>query len=87
MFSAKSDVQFMKEVKVGDFSLSINYYQYSQYEVAMDIGFGPAGALTQDWRQVYGPPDNPNPRFGLICWDNYISSYKVGATLIVSLKL
>lgn len=77
----------MKEIRDSDFSLSINYYQYSQYEVTMDMGFGPAGALTQDGLRVYGSPDNPNPSFGLICGDNFISSYKVGATLMMSLKL
>lgn len=40
VFSADSDVQLMKVVNNCDFSLPISYYQYSQYEMAMDMGFG-----------------------------------------------
>jgi hypothetical protein len=53
----------------------------------METGYGPAGALTLDGMRAYGPIDNPNPRFGLICGDKYIVSFKVGANLIFSMKL
>lgn len=87
VFSVEADVSFMKEIKDTDYSMSINYYQYVQSELTMDMGYGPAGALTEDGLRVYGPVDNPNPRFGLICGDRFISSFKVGANLIFSLKL
>jgi hypothetical protein len=77
----------MKYVKDTDYSMSINYYQFVQSEVTMEMGFGPAGALTQDGLRAYGPVDNPNPRFGLICGDLFVSSYKVGAQLLLTIKL
>jgi hypothetical protein len=77
----------MKEIRDTDFSLSINYYQMVQSEITMEMGYGPAGALTLDGLRAYGLIDNPNPRFGLICGDKFVSSYKVGATLIFSIKL
>lgn len=58
-----------------------------QSEQTMEMGYGPAGALTQDGLKVYGSIDSPNPRFGLICGDRFISSYKLGASLIFSIKL
>lgn len=86
-FSVEADVSFLKEVKDTDFSLSVNYYQYVQSELTMEMGYGPAGALTMDGLRAYGSVDNPNPRFGLICGDKYISSFKVGANIIFSMKL
>ncbi len=51
------------------------------------MGFGPAGALTADGLRAYGSVDRPNPRFRLICGDMFISSFKVGAQLVLSMKL
>ncbi len=77
----------MKYIKDTDYSMSINYYQFVQSDVTTEMGFGPAGALTADGLRAYGPVDKPNPRFGLICGDMFISSFKVGAQLILSMKL
>lgn len=87
LFSVEADLQYMKEVKDTDYSLSINYYNLVQSEITMEMGYGPAGALTLDGLRAYGSIDNPNPRFGLICGERFISSYKVGATLLFSIKL
>lgn len=46
IFSVEADVNFMKEIKDTEFSMSINYYQYVQSEITLDMGYGPAGALT-----------------------------------------
>jgi hypothetical protein len=51
------------------------------------MGYGHAGALTPDGARAYGSIFKPNPRFGLICGDMYISELKVGAQLIFSIKL
>jgi len=37
------------------------------------MGYGPEGALTPDGQRAYGSADRPNPRFGLICGDKFIS--------------
>ncbi len=68
-------------------AMSINYFQFVQSEMTMETGYGPAGALTMDGMRAYGPVENPNPRFGLICGDKFISSFKVGANLLFSMKL
>ena len=86
-FSVDADITYMKEIIDTDYSMSINYYQYVQSELSMEMGYGPAGALTEDGLRAYGSVDNPNPRFGLLCGDKYISSFKVGANLIYSYKL
>lgn len=87
MFSLEADFNFLKEAKDSDFAMSINYYQFVQSELTMESGYGPAGALTMDGLRVYGSVDAPNPRFGLICGNKFISSFKVGANLVFSLKL
>jgi hypothetical protein len=51
------------------------------------MGYGVAGALTADGMRVYGSPDKPNPKFGVICGDMFVNSFKVGAQLIISVKL
>ncbi len=80
-------MSYLKEIKDSETSISINYYQFVQSEMTMETGYGPAGALTPDGLRAYGPVDNPNPRFGLICGDQFISSFKVGAHLLLSMKL
>lgn len=51
----------------------------------MEIGFGAAAVLTPDGMRAY--QDGTNPDFGLICGDQFIDSYKSGATLIMGLKV
>jgi hypothetical protein len=87
MFSVEADFSFLKEIKDSDFAMSINYYQFVQSELTLETGYGPAGALTLDGMRAYGSVDNPNPRFGLICGDKFVSSFKVGANLVFSMKL
>jgi hypothetical protein len=77
----------MKHIKDTDYSMSINYYQFVQSNVMTEMGYGPAGALTPDGMRAYGSVEKPNPKFGLICGDMFISSFKVGAQLVFSLKL
>lgn len=53
----------------------------------MESGYGPAGALTPDGLKVYGTSGKLNPKFGVICGDKFISSFKTGASLVLSLSL
>jgi hypothetical protein len=87
IFTVEADVNYLKEIKDSETSMSINYYQFVQSEMTMETGYGPAGALTLDGLRAYGPVENPNPRFGLICGDKFISSFKVGAHLLFTMKL
>lgn len=87
IFSLEADVSYLKEIKDTEMAMSINYYQFVQSEMTMETGYGPAGVLTMDGMRAYGPVDNPNPRFGLICGDKFIGSFKVGANLLFSMKL
>lgn len=68
-------------------AMSFSYYQFVQSEMTIESGYGPAGALTMDGLRAYGSAESPNPRFGLICGDRFISSFKVGANLVFSMKL
>ena len=77
----------MKQIKDTQYSLSVNYYQFIESEITMESGYGPAGALTPDGLKVYGSGSKPNPRFGVICGDKFVSSFKTGASLVLSLSL
>jgi hypothetical protein len=54
IFSVEVSLEYMKEIKDTDYTLSINYYQMVQSELTMEMGYGPAGALTLDGLKVYG---------------------------------
>ena len=86
IFSVEGGINFLKEIRDTTESMSINYYQLVQSQLTMEYGYGPAGALTEDGMRVYGSFQSPNPRFGLICGDRYINSFKVGASLIFSIR-
>ena len=51
------------------------------------MGYGRAGALTPDGLRAYGSGDKPDPDFGITCGDMFINSFKVGAQLVLSIKL
>jgi len=85
MFSSSLHVDYMKSVQDTDYSLSVNYYQYIEAEVAMETGFGEAAVLTADGMRAY--QGGTNPDFGLICGDKFIDSYKAGATLVLGMKI
>ena len=54
IFSVQADLSYMKLIKDTDYTLSINYYQTVQSELTMEMGYGPAGALTLEGLRVYG---------------------------------
>lgn len=85
MFSTSLGVNYVKSAQDTDYSFSINYYSYIEAEIGMEVGFGSAAVLTADGMRAY--QDGKNPDFGLICGDQFIDSYKTGATLIMGLKV
>ena len=85
MFSSSLHVDYMKSVQDTDYSLSVNYYQYIEAEIAMETGFGEAAVLTADGMRAY--QGGTNSDFGLICGDKFIDSYKSGATLVLGMKI
>lgn len=87
IFSTDIGAQYMKQIKDTQYSLSVNYYQFIESEITMESGYGPAGALTPDGLKVYGSVNKPNPRFGVLCGDKFVSSFKIGASLVLSLSL
>ena len=44
----------MKLIRDTDYTLTINYYQMVQLELTMEMGYGPAGALTLEGLRAYG---------------------------------
>lgn len=84
-FSSKADASYLKEIKEKDFSLSFNYYSGASGTVRVQLGAG-ENVLNDSGRQQY---DNnaSKPYFGVVCGDEYIDSYELGALLAMSLKI
>ncbi|KAK9501773.1 hypothetical protein O3M35_012444 [Rhynocoris fuscipes] len=85
MFAAGAELDYIRSVEDKDYSLSLNYLQYSVSNVAVQLGGYGEDALTDLGKAFY--KDGKNPYFGLICGDNYISSYQKGALLIMGLNI
>src|SRR3989339_13967 len=85
IFSGDAEANYFSSIKETDYSFSLNYYQYSQSttQVALN-GFG-MDALNEQGKSLYD--NGQNPYFGLVCGDNYISSYGQGALLMMSINI
>lgn len=85
MFSASAEASYLRQVEDKDYSFSLNYYEYADGTVPVQLeGFGEK-ALTPVGQQFY--QDGQNKYFGVSCGDNYISSYKEGALLTMALNI
>lgn len=85
MFSANAEANYLRSVEDKDYTLSLNYYQYISDVVHVQLkGTGIAGALNLSGRNIYITDKN---FFGLLCGDEYISSYQQGAVLVMGLNL
>lgn len=85
MFSASAEANYMRSMEEQDYSLSLNYYNYAFNTISIDLaGYG-MGILNQNGQNIYN--NGQNPYFGIICGDQYISSYDQGAMLIMGLNI
>ncbi|XP_018016674.1 uncharacterized protein LOC108673369 [Hyalella azteca] len=85
MFSAEAGASYLRSAQDKDYSLSLNYYEYATNNVAVQFaGYGEA-ALTEVGKDFYN--GGKNPYFGLLCGDNYITSYQQGALLAMGINI
>jgi hypothetical protein len=85
MFSASAETSYLQSMEDKDYSMSLNYYYYSYATAAVQLaGFG-VNALTESGQGFYD--NGNNPYFGLICGDQYITSYDEGAMLLMGVNI
>ncbi|XP_043472600.1 uncharacterized protein LOC122505183 isoform X2 [Leptopilina heterotoma] len=85
MFSAEAKANYMRSIQDKDYSTSLNYFEYSTNNVAVQLaGYG-TNALTESGKDIY--KDGKNKFFGLVCGDHYITSYQQGALLTMGLNI
>ncbi|XP_018008251.1 uncharacterized protein LOC108665956, partial [Hyalella azteca] len=85
MFSAEAGASYLRSVQDKDYSLSLNYYEYATNNVGVQLaGYGEA-ALTEVGKGFYN--GGKNPYFGLLCGDNYITSYQQVALLAMGINI
>jgi hypothetical protein len=85
MFSASAEANYMRSMEELDYSLSLNYFSYAFNTISVDLaGYG-LGILNSNGQSAYA--NGQNPYFGIICGDQYISSYDQGAMLIMGLNI
>lgn len=84
MFSASAEASYLREIEDKDYSLSLNYYNYAEATTSMQLKGAGLNTLTAVGQDFY---KNDFKNFGIMCGDNYVSSYKEGALLIMSLNI
>ena len=85
MFSASAETSYMRSMEDKSYSMSLNYYSYYSNKVAVNVEAFGTDALTDVGSSLYN--NGNNPYFGIICGDNYVSSYNEGALLTMGLNL
>lgn len=86
MFSAEADADYLRTIQDLDYSLSLNYSEFL-FDTVMDRLVGPGqNALTESGKEIYNDP-NINKYFGILCGDEFISSYNQGASLLMGLNI
>ncbi|MCP4473527.1 MAG: hypothetical protein GY821_02945 [Gammaproteobacteria bacterium] len=80
-FSADAEANYMHDVEDKDYSLSLNYYEYSTGTISLQPDIDP---LNDNGKKNY--QDNYN-YFGLYCGDKYVSAYQEGVMLVMALNL
>ena len=84
-FSASAEASYLHSIEDKNYSLSLNYLEYSDAKVAIGIKGQGIGALNSQGKLAYN--DGKNIYFGLACGDNYLDSYKKGALLTIGLNI
>lgn len=85
MFSASAEASYMRSMEDKDYSLSLNYFTYALETVSVNLaGYG-LQALNSFGQEAYN--NGNNPYFGLLCGDNYLTSFDQGAMLIMGINI
>eukprot|EP01059_Diplonema_ambulator_P019835 TRINITY_DN334_c0_g1_i1.p1 TRINITY_DN334_c0_g1~~TRINITY_DN334_c0_g1_i1.p1 ORF type:complete len:522 (+),score=197.19 TRINITY_DN334_c0_g1_i1:45-1610(+) len=85
MFSVDAEASYLKAVEDKEYSLSLNYYQYSSASVGVQLNGTGLDGLTAFGAQMYA--NGTNPYFRVVCGDAYLTSYEEGALLMLSINV
>ncbi|MCT4635259.1 MAG: hypothetical protein N4A31_03300 [Rickettsiales bacterium] len=85
LFKTGGESDFYRTVMDDYLSMSFNYYQTTLQEVLLQVNGMGEEILTDEGKTLYN--NGNNIYFGIECGDNFISSYKEGAMLLMSIKL
>lgn len=83
-FDPSEKAKFLRSIEDNNCTQSFNYYVSQEDLVEVSINGHGLDALTDFGKLIY---NNTPAYFEYLCGDSYISSYKVGAILIISLKV
>lgn len=83
-FSQRPESNYLRAIEDSDLMLSLNYYSHIEDTVRVAMPEHGMDALTPEARDIY---EKDSENFGLLCGDNYISSYKEGALYAYSVQL
>jgi hypothetical protein len=86
MFSTSDEASYLQSMQDTDYSFSLNYYYYISSDVNLQILGYSHDALTISGNIAYGT-NATYPFFGLICGDQYITSYSEGAMLLMGINI
>lgn len=85
MFSADGEARYLRSMQDTEYSMSLNYYEFATNNVAVQLAGIGDKALTESGKAFYN--NGNNTYFGILCGDNYITSYKQGTLLITGLEI
>eukprot|EP01059_Diplonema_ambulator_P019839 TRINITY_DN334_c0_g2_i3.p1 TRINITY_DN334_c0_g2~~TRINITY_DN334_c0_g2_i3.p1 ORF type:complete len:542 (+),score=217.08 TRINITY_DN334_c0_g2_i3:52-1626(+) len=85
MFSVDAEASYLKAVQDKEYSLSLNYYQYTSASVSIQLNGTGLNGLTDFGAQMYA--NGTNPYFRVVCGDAYLTSYEEGALLMLSINV
>ncbi len=86
MFSAEAEADYLRSIQDLDYSLSLNYSELLFDTVLVRLVGPGQKALTESGKDIYNDP-NINKYFGVLCGDDFISSYQQGASLLMALNI
>ncbi|KAJ9461355.1 hypothetical protein DIPPA_21231 [Diplonema papillatum] len=85
VFKIGAEASYLRSVMDTEYSMSLNYYQYSSARVNVQLNGTSDNALSSFGGQMYGNGSNPN--FRVVCGDNYLTSYEGGALLLMAINV
>lgn len=86
VFSGGSTTSYLRQMQEKDYSLSLNYYEVASAEIKLEAaGYGTNGFLNDIGKAIYN--NGTNKYFGLVCGDQYVTSYQVGAVLALGINI
>ena len=85
MFSASAQASYLNSMEDKEYSMSLNYFSYAYATASVQIAWNGLDALTATGKSFYN--NGTNPYFGLVCGDQYITSYDAGAMLLMGINI